>query len=143
MYIGKQSIKINQQLMQVYNIAKTYPVFVSFFRSGSRILSEDSTRLSVEVHSSLFGLPTSWRGEGIKRPSKAIRFTQTRGLFQGLVARWSFISLNRGETKVTICTSFRKPLLTPIGEEFLGSLVVEKVTGKILAELKRRCEQVS
>lgn len=141
MYIGKQSIGICRNVERVYEVAKTYPRFVSFFLDGSKILSEDEQRLLVEVHSRLFGLRTSWRGEGIKLPYKAIRFTQTKGLFKGLKARWSFVSKTPTETKVTICTSFRKGPLTPLGERLLGAFVVEKVTTKILAELKRRSEE--
>lgn len=141
MYIGKQSIGISRNVERVYEVAKTYPRFVSFFLDGSKILSEDEKKMFVEVHSRLLGLRTSWRGEGIKFPCKAIRFTQTKGLFKGLTARWSFVSKTPRETRVTICTSFRKAPLTPLGEQLLGAFVVEKVTAKILAELKRRSEE--
>jgi len=141
MYLGKQSVSISRSAERVYDVAKTYPRFVSFFLDGSKILSEDEKKMFVEVHSRLFGLRTSWRGEGVKFPCKAIRFTQTKGLFKGLTARWSFVSKTSRETRVTICTSFRKAPLTPWGERLLGTFVVEKVTAKILAELKRRSEE--
>lgn len=141
MYIGKQKITIKQSVDRVYNVAKTYPSFVSFFLRGSKILSEDERTIFVEVHSRLLGLRTSWRGEGVKLPCKYIRFTQTKGLFQGLIARWSFVADGRDSTRVSICTSFRKPFLTPIGERVLGTFIVEKVTGRILSELKRQSEE--
>lgn len=144
MYIGKQGIMINRNAEEVYRVAKTYPRFVSFFLDGSRILSEDEKKMFVEVHTRLFGwLPTSWRGEGVKRPYKAIRFTQTKGLFKGLTARWSFVPKTPQQTRVTICTSFCKAPLTPLGERVLGTFVVEKVTARILTELKRRSEEES
>lgn len=143
MYIGRQSSYITLDIDKVYEIARTYPTFVPFFLKGSRVLSEDNRRLHVEVHSKLFGMKTVWRGRGLKKALKAIQFTQTQGTFRGLKARWSFLAKGRYETKVTICTSFKAPWLTPLGERLLGSLVVERVTSKILRELKRRCEYPS
>ena len=140
MYIGKQKIEISREREKVYEIARTYPRFVTFFRKGSKILSETEDRLLVEVHSKILGLPTSWRGEGIKTRPKAIRFTQTKGLFKGLKAHWSFVPKGPTQTAITICTSFKKPVLTPLLERALGNYVVEKVTSKILAELKQACE---
>jgi len=142
MYIGKRSIRINRPANEVYHVAKTYPRFVSFFLKESRILSEDEKKLLVEVHSVLFGQPTMWHGEGIKKPPKSIQFTQIKGLFKGLKARWSFVSSDSNETKVTICTSFKKRFLTPLGERLLGVFVVEKTTARILEELKKRTEEV-
>lgn len=141
MYIGKQSAKINRDVERVYKVAATYPSFVSFFLKGSRVLFGDDKKLFVEVHSKLFGLRTTWYGEGVKAPFKVIQFIQTKGLFKGLRARWSFISKEPNETKVTICTSFRKPYLTPLGERLVGNFVVEKITAKILTELKRHSEE--
>lgn len=140
MYIGKQSIQINRAPERVYEIAETYPKFVSFFLDGSKILSSDDRNLLVEVHSRLLGLKTSWKGKGIKVPKRSIRFTQTEGLFRGLTARWSFVPRSDSETRVTICTSFRKRFLSPIGESFVGRFIVEKVTARLLRELKERSE---
>ena len=143
MYIGKKSIEIREDIEHVYSVAKTYPRFVSFFLKGTRVVSEDDKKIFVEVHSCLLGcLPTKWFGEGNKKPLKAIRFTQTHGLFEGLRAHWSFIPKNRNCTKVTICTSFKKPMLTPVGESLLGFFIVEKVAVKILKELKRESERL-
>ena len=140
MYIGKQGIEIECSRSTVFRVAKSYPTFVRFFLEGSRILAEDNDTLYVEVHSRLLGLKTSWRGEGKKIPEKAIRFTQTKGLFRGLVARWSFIEKSPSLTKVRICTAFDKGFLTSFGERVLGKHLVERVTAKLLSELKFKSE---
>lgn len=141
MYIGKQSVNISKRRERVYEVALTYPTFVRFFLNGSRVLSEDDKKILVEVHSKLFGRSTSWQGEGIKVPLKTIRFIQTKGMFKGLRARWSFVPKSSSETKVTICTSFKKRFLTSFGERLVGTLVVEKTTARILRELKRQVEE--
>jgi len=140
MYIGKKAITISRSRARVYSVATTYPKFVSFFLNGSRVLLEDDVKLLVEVHNRLVGLRISWQGEGVKSQNRCIQFTQTKGLFKGLRARWSFVSKPDGQTKVTICTSFQKPLFTPVGEMILGRFLVECVTEKILRELKRKAE---
>ncbi len=140
MYIGKQSIRITQDVDRVYSIARTYPSFVSFFLDGSKILFQDEKTLLVQVQTRLLGLKTSWFGSGIMTPPKRIQFSQTKGLFRGLKARWSFVPNGRNETKVTICTSFSKPLLSPVGERLLGIFLVERVTARILSELKGKSE---
>lgn len=140
MYIGKSSIRINGGRPAVYKVATTYPNFVSFFLEGSRRLLQDESTIQVEVHSKLLGLKTKWQGVGQKRFARSIRFIQTQGLFKGLTARWSFVGIGKEETKVSICTSFRKPLLSPLGELLVGRFLVERITSKILNELQRQCE---
>ena len=142
MYIGKRSIIINRDLPSVYKMAETYPGFVNFFLQGSRILKSDDRELRVEVHSRLLFFKTSWRGEGVKRNCRFIRFRQTQGLLKGLIARWSFLPTEAGVTKVRIMTHFKKLWFTPIGERYFGKYIVEITTQKILNALKIKSENM-
>ena len=140
MFEGNQSILIRAAKRHVYQVASTYPKFVRFFLKGSKILYEDEQSLKVQVCTRLLGFfPTKWIGTGIKRPFDCLEFVQEEGLFKGLKAVWSFRE-NRKVTVVKISTNFSKPRLGSIGEKILGMLVVEKITKKILTELKRSAE---
>ena len=143
MYKSSASIIVNCSIEHTYRIAETYPYFVSFFKKNSRAISQDEKFLRVEVHTHLFKIfPISWEGEGIKEKYKIIHFRQTKGLFKDLKAEWSFEYLD-GKTKVTITTIFSKPWLTDFGEKFIGKLVVEKVTERILKELRKKTESIT
>ena len=139
MYITKRSIVIDRELKNVYEVAETYPTFVGFFLEGTRILDKSDDHLKVEVHNRLFGFRTHWQGEGVKRQYRNIRFRQTQGLLTNLLARWSFLPVGK-KTKVTIMTRFSKWWLTPLGEQYFGKFIVEKVTQGILEELKLKSE---
>lgn len=139
MYKGEQSIIIDSSIQAAYEVAETYPYFVSFFKKTSKALFQDEKQLNVEVHSHLFKIfPITWQGEGIKEKNKAMHFKQTKGLFKGLIADWSFEEIN-GKTKVNITTIFTKSCLTKLGEKYIGQLIIEKVTRGILTELKKSC----
>ena len=86
--------------------------------------------MQVLVKAKILGLfTTEWEGEGrIIFPEK-IDFTQTAGLFRGLKAIWSFDE-SRGNTIVTIATTFSKPHMFKFVESLLGRYVVEKTTKK-------------
>lgn len=141
MYKGEQSIIIDSSIQTAYEVAETYPYFVSFFKKTSKALFQNEKQLKVEVHSNLFKIfPISWQGEGIKERYKAIHFRQTKGLFKGLIADWIFEEIN-GKTKVTIATDFTKPEIGKFGEKIAGHFIVEKTTRKILNELKDKSEK--
>lgn len=142
MFKGNQSILICAEKEHVYQIAVTYPRFVSFFSKGSQVLAEDERSMSVLVCTKLLGFfPTRWIGHGMKQPFQSIEFIQEQGVFKGLKAVWTFSETHQG-TLVTIATTFSKKLLPPFGEKVLGTLIVEKTTKKILLELKRAAETV-
>src|SRR3990167_8469696 len=112
MFTGTQSIFINGNKKKVYEVAQTYPSFVRFFLKGSRVLQETDNTMEVEVHAKWFGFyKTKWQGYGKKDPCNLIHFTQTQGLFKGLIALWRFEETSGG-THVTIETTFSKPDLT-------------------------------
>ncbi len=138
-YTGIQKTKIpNRKINRVYKIAETYPCFVSFFSSDSRIIRSTDEEMQVEVYTKLLGLfPTKWTGLGKKVRHRQITFTQTQGLFKGLTAIWSFQEVPDG-TEVSIETSFSKPKIGILGEWVLGRFLVEKTTRKILQELKNK-----
>lgn len=136
MYLGKRSILLEQTVQDVYRMAETYPTFVRFFLEGSCILEQSERSMRVKVYSCLLGrVRTSWEGIGVKVPYRFLRFQQTQGLLNGLIARWSFVSTGRG-TRVTIMTRFTKRWLTPLGERWFGKYIVEPTTQRILEELK-------
>ena len=140
MFKGAQQLFIQASPQKVYEIATTYPTFVSFFRVGSRIISQNDINMEVEVHALWLGFYNAiWRGVGEKHPFSRIDFTQTQGLFQGLKAIWSFESSSNG-TLVSILTIFSKPGWTSFGEFLSGKFLVEKTTKKILLELKKTAE---
>lgn len=92
------------------------------------------------MHAKWFGFyKTKWQGYGKKDPCNLIHFTQTQGLFKGLIALWRFEETSGG-THVTIETTFSKPDLTKYGEFLLGRFLVERTTEKILSELKHCVE---
>lgn len=142
MYKGKQAVSISASIDKVYDVALSYPTFVSFFDKRSRIIEKTDAKTKVEVRSKLFGFyPTKWEGEGVlTRPTK-IAFTQTVGMFQGLTADWVFRKVSENETEVSIETIFQKDKLGKAIEHFLGEHLVEKTTKKILLEMKRCAEQ--
>lgn len=141
MFQGTQSIWISQNRKTVYEVAQSYPTFVRFFSSKSRIIDQNASRTYVEVHTNLLGIyPSVWQGEGIKKPYDEIDFTQTQGLFQGLKAIWSFRDKDGG-TEVSILTTFSKPKLGPFLEQILGKYLVEATTRKILSELRFQSEK--
>ena len=67
--------------------------------------------------------------------NKSIDFTQTKGLFKGLRAFWSFEKNGNG-TRISISTKFEKPAAGFLGEWLLGKFLVERTTRKILLELR-------
>ena len=136
MYVGTQAIWLPANKNQVYEVAKTYPSFVRFFFRDSRIVRQSDQRLLVQICTKLFGIfPTRWYGRGVKERNQSIRFTQSKGLFKGLIAVWTFEEASNG-TRVSICTRFAKPKIGTLGEWFLGKFVVERTTRKILSELQ-------
>lgn len=140
MYKGVQSILIRAPRKKVYEIAEKYPSFVRFFSKRSRIVEQSNQHSYVVVCSRLLGLfPKRWRGRGVKKRYRKIEFVQTEGLFKGLKAIWLFKNLKNG-TRVFIRTSFSKPRIGNVGEWFLGRLLVESTTRKILSELKYAAE---
>lgn len=142
MYTGTQSIWIPANKNQVYDVAKTYPSFVRFFFRDSRIIRQSNQRLLVKISTKLLGLfPTRWYGKGVKNNNQSIRFTQSKGLFKGLTAVWTFNEENNG-TVVSIRTQFTQPKIGTWGERFLGKFVIEKTTRKILSELQSHLVQL-
>lgn len=140
MYRGTASTVIDCPVESVYSVAENYPCFVSFYKRGSRIIFQDERQLKVEIHANLFKIfPTSWQGEGMKEKNKGLHFRQTKGLFKGLKADWSFEPIH-GKTKVSITTTFSKPWLTSFVETWLGNAIVQNTTHGILAELKNKSE---
>jgi ribosome-associated toxin RatA of RatAB toxin-antitoxin module len=142
MFIGKQSILIKRKLDLVYALAGTYPKFVSFFSKKSKIIYSNDQRSKVAVRTKLWKfIPTRWLGSGKKVKNFAIYFRQDEGLFKNLKAHWVFRE-EKGQTRVTIKTVFRKKAVGKGGEFLLGKLMVERTTKKILKELKRVAESM-
>ena len=142
MYVGNQTIWIPASKNQVYEAAKTYPSFVRFFFRDSRIVKQSDQRLVVKICTKLLGIfPTRWYGRGVKEYNQSIRFTQSKGLFKGLTAIWTFKEVNNG-TSVSICTRFGKPKIGTFGEWILGKFVIERTTQRILSELQSHLVQL-
>lgn len=143
MFSGVQVLWVPAPKEQVYELAITYPTFVRFFKSGSRIVKQSKKGMIVIVEANLLGIvPSKWIGRGSKEPTDTIRFTQTHGLFKGLKAIWSFSTKSTG-TEISIQTTFSKPRLGIFIERILGKFVVEKTTQKILQEISYHLTQPS
>lgn len=143
MFTCQDSIIIDKVRGHVYRIAETYPHFVRFYRCGE-ILHQDDKIIKVKVGAKFFGIPTSWIGEGIKKKFETIEFTQTQGLFKGLVALWTF--KEAGETTIVsikINFNFNIPIIGSFLERLLGEKMVAKTIQGILKELKRESETIS
>lgn len=143
MFTCQDSITIDRTRGHVFRIAETYPHFVRFYKSGE-ILHQDDENITVKVGASFFGVPTSWIGEGKKRRFETIEFTQTQGLFKGLVALWTFRDAGQSTTvSIKINFSFDVPIAGRFLEHLLGKKMVAKTIAGILKELKRESEAIT
>lgn len=143
MFTCQDSITIDRAREQVFRIAETYPHFVRFYRCGE-ILHQDDENIRVKVGAKFFGFPTSWIGEGKKKRFETIEFTQTQGLFKGLVALWTFGDAGQSTiVSIKIKFSFDLPIAGSFLESLLGEKMVAKTIGGILKELKREAEAVT
>jgi ribosome-associated toxin RatA of RatAB toxin-antitoxin module len=143
MFTCQDSITIDRERAHVFHVAETYPHFVRFYRRGE-ILHQDDETIKVKVGAKFFGVPTSWIGEGIKKRYEAIEFTQTQGLFKGLVALWTFKDSGRSTiVSIKIKFSFDFPIVGRFLEHLLGEKMVAKTIQGILKELKRESESAS
>jgi ribosome-associated toxin RatA of RatAB toxin-antitoxin module len=134
-------ITINRGVRRVYDVAQTYPTFVTFF-SKKQVVSADETQLSVRAGMKRYGINFEWAGIGKKIPYESINFVQTEGLIKGLRARWKFQNITPESTLVEIRTSFQLNLLlfNSSIEKGLSSILVENTTRRILNDLKLACE---
>jgi len=144
MYTCEESIIINKPRQYVFAVAETYPLFVTFYRSRE-ILFQDAQTMTVRIGSEILGMKTSWIGEGRKKRFESIEFTQTQGIFKGLLAVWNFEDRSSDVTSVTIHIRFslNLPMIGKFLEQFLGNVKVKKTIRGILMELKRESEQTS
>ncbi len=140
MFTCGDSILIARKREHVFKTAETYPCFVRFFRYG-KILYQDDELMRVKIGAKIFGVPTSWIGEGKKKKFETIIFTQTQGLFKGLIATWTFKEMKESTLiSINVDFEFRVPLIGNFLENVLGKTVVAKTVRGILREMKREAE---
>src|SRR5581483_897393 len=140
MFTCHDSIVINSKRENVFRVAETYPCFIRFYRYGE-ILYQDDETMRVKIGAKIFGIPTSWIGEGKKKKFETIEFIQTQGLFKGLIAIWRFKEAEESTIlSINISFGFRVPLIGKSLENFLGEKMVTKTIKGILMEMKRESE---
>lgn len=135
-----ESVIIDSKLENVYAIAETYPVFVSFYKV-KEIIAENQERMAVRISSSFYGKILSWEGEGTKDKNKSIDFVQTKGLLKGLRAYWIFEDLKNKKVKVTISAKLDSySLWGRIFAKIIAVILIKKTTYRILQSLKKAAE---
>lgn len=143
MFECHDSITIDRKKELVFKTAETYPLFVRFFRYGE-ILYQDDEMIKVKIGAKIFGIPTSWIGEGKKKKFEKIEFIQTQGLFKGLIATWSFKEMGESTIfSIHIKFKFNIPLVGKLLENYFGTKMVAKTIQGILREMKREAEAKS
>jgi ribosome-associated toxin RatA of RatAB toxin-antitoxin module len=130
------SIFITSPLKKVYQIAETYPTFVTSYHIKSIIENTDD-KIVVSVGYRLFGFPVVWKGLGKKIRYSAINYTQTEGFLKGMEARWNFIP-HGDKTEVRIIIDIEKSF------RFFNWAVkknVNKTIRSILIDLRKTSEK--
>jgi ribosome-associated toxin RatA of RatAB toxin-antitoxin module len=127
------SITIDADIQKVYEIAETYPHFVTFYDVKETLLHNDE-KIDVRVGYRIFGILTTWTGYGNKYPPREIKYVQVRGILKNMTADWRFTKSN-ANTTVEVHINLKK---TALGLFLVRS--AKETTKKILNELKNAVE---
>jgi len=128
---------LDRDIQTVFEIAESYPLFVSGYRD-SQILNSTQFSQLVKINKRFFGFPFSWVGRAEKEKNKVIKWTQTSGPLKGLKATWLFQRIDEQMTRVKIVSQFeiKALLLSGFLETIVGCLFVKPTVEQILESLK-------
>lgn len=128
---------IDLNIKKTYEIAETYPLFISFYKHKEIVCSTPEMQ-KVKISSSFLGFSFSWEGEGVKEKYNKIVWIQSKGLLKGLRAEWNFLDQGPERTLVTLSVTYNNSI--SFWSDLAKIIFIKPTIPKILQSLKVACD---